>query len=117
MGKIPGSAHANLSLGGLVMVGGVYGYWKKGSTPSLVAGLTIGSLLLGSGYMIATNTDRMYEAHCLATATSGLMAVAMGGRFVSTGKFMPAGMVATLGAIGCAYNLQKALEWAPSKKE
>jgi uncharacterized membrane protein (UPF0136 family) len=109
MGKIPGSAHVNLSLGGLVMVGGAYGYWKKGSTPSLVAGLTIGSLLLGSGYMIATNSDRMYEAHC--------MAIAMGGRFVSTGKFMPAGMVATLGALGCAYNLQKALEWAPGKKE
>jgi uncharacterized membrane protein (UPF0136 family) len=116
MGKIPGSAHVNLSLGGLVLVGGAYGYLKKGSAPSLVAGLTIGSLLMGSGYLIAA-TDHIYEAHCLATATSGVMALAMGGRFVSTGKFMPAGLVATLGAIGCAYNLNKALEWAPAKKE
>jgi uncharacterized membrane protein (UPF0136 family) len=114
MGKIPGSAHVNLSLGGLVMAGGVYGYFKKGSTPSLIAGLTVGSVLVGSGYLIAA-TDHVYHGHCLATATSGLLALAMGGRFASTGKFMPAGMVATLGAVGCAYNLQKALEWAPTK--
>lgn len=114
MGKIPGSAHLNLGLGGLVIAGGTYGYFKKGSTPSLIAGLSVGSLLMGSGYLIAA-TDRVYEGHCLATASSGLLALAMGSRFVSTGKFMPAGMVATLGALGCAYNLNKALEWAPTK--
>ena len=72
MTKIPGAAHPNLALGGLVIVGGALGYIRKGSTPSLIAGLTFGSLLLGSGYMIA-KTDSQYQAHLLASGTSGLM--------------------------------------------
>lgn len=116
MGKIPGSAHANMTLGGLVIVGGAMGYVKKGSTASLVAGVTMGSLLLGSSYLIAS-TDSVFEGHCLATATTGAMAVAMGHRYVSTGKFMPAGLVATMGILGCAYNLHKATEWAPTKEK
>ena len=112
MSKIPGSAHANLGLGGLVIIGGAVGYLKKGSKPSLVAGLTFGSLLLGSGYMIA-KTDSQYEAHLLATGTTGIMSLAMSKRFFSTGKFMPAGLVAVLGAAGCAYNAKKSMEWAP----
>ena len=64
MSGIPGSAHANLSLGGLVIIGGAIGYLKKGSVPSLAAGLTFGSLLIGSGYMIA-KTDSQYQAHLL----------------------------------------------------
>jgi uncharacterized membrane protein (UPF0136 family) len=114
MSKIPGSAHANLSLGLLVIAGGSMGYVRKGSKASLVSGLTIGSLLLGSGYMIA-KTDNIYEGHLLATGASGIMALAMGQRFFSTGKFMPAGLVAVIGVAACAYNLNKAQEWAPSK--
>jgi len=114
MSNIPGSAHANLSLGGLVIIGGAIGHIKKGSKISLIAGLSIGSLLLGSGYMIA-KTDKQFEAHCLAASATGVMALAMGSRFVKTGKFMPAGLVASLGVAGCAYNVHKALEWAPAK--
>lgn len=110
---IPGSAHVNLSLGGLVMVGGAMGYVRKGSTPSLIAGLTFGSLLLGSGYMIAFSDDSQYQGHLLATGTSGLMALGMGSRFIKTQKFMPAGLIAVLGAGACAYNYNKSIEWAP----
>lgn len=114
MSKIPGSAHLNLSLGGLVLVGGAYGYLKKGSTISLLAGVGVGSLLIGSGYMIA-KTDKQYEGHLLATATTGLLALTMGHRYLIVGaKFMPAGMVAILGAASCAYNASKSMEWAPS---
>mmetsp|Transcript_1674 Transcript_1674/g.2401 ORF Transcript_1674/g.2401 Transcript_1674/m.2401 type:complete len:117 (+) Transcript_1674:111-461(+) len=116
MSKIPGVAHLNLSLGGLVIVGGTIGYLKKGSKVSMIAGLGVGSLLIGSGYMIA-KTDKVYEAHLLATAASGVLAVAMGQRFVNTGKFMPVGMVAVIGAAGCAYNAMKTSEWAPSKSD
>jgi len=115
MSKIPGSAHANISLGGLVIIGGAIGHIKKGSKISLIAGLSIGGLLLGSGYMIA-KTDKQYEAHCLAASATGVMALAMGTRFIKTAKFMPAGLVAALGVAGCAYNVNKALEWAPSKE-
>jgi uncharacterized membrane protein (UPF0136 family) len=114
MSGIPGSAHVNLSLGGLVIVGGCMGYMRKGSKVSLVAGVTIGSLLLTSGYLIA-KTDRVFEGHCLAVGSSGVMALAMGPRYLSgSAKFMPAGLVAVLGATACAYNVAKAMEWAPS---
>jgi uncharacterized membrane protein (UPF0136 family) len=112
-GKIPGSAHLNLSLGGLVIVGGCIGYFRKGSRMSLIAGVSLGSLLLGSGYMIA-KTDYVYEGHVLASTTSGIMSIAMGQRYLQTMKFMPSGMVATLGTLACAYNVMKAMEWAPT---
>mmetsp|Transcript_23031 Transcript_23031/g.54657 ORF Transcript_23031/g.54657 Transcript_23031/m.54657 type:complete len:126 (+) Transcript_23031:367-744(+) len=107
-----GSSHLNFTLGGLVMAGGAMGYAKKGSVPSLVAGLTFGGLLLGSGILI--NKGDCYEGHLLASGVTGLMTIAMGKRFLSTGKFMPAGAVATLGAAGLAYNVKKALEWMPT---
>ena len=113
--KIPGSAHMNLSLGGLIIVGGAVGYLRKGSKVSLAAGLTAGSLLLGSSYLIA-KTDNVYEGHLLATGTSGLMALAMGKRYLASGKFMPAGLVTAIGVVACAYNANKSLEWAPSGK-
>ena len=102
----------NISLGGLVMVGGAMGYFRKGSTMSLVAGITFGSLLLGSGYLIAN--DQEYNGHLLGTGTSGIMALGMTQRFMSTGKFMPAGMVAVVGAAAAAYNAKKSMEWAPA---
>lgn len=116
MSQIPGSAHINLSLGGLVMAGGLVGYLKKGSHISLVSGITVGSLLLGSGYLIA-KTEHVYEGHVLATTTSSVLALAMGHRFVTTSKFMPAGFMAVLGAAACAYNFHKSREWAPAKEE
>ena len=43
------------------------------------------------------------------------MALGMAQRYLKTGKFMPAGLVAVLGAAWCAYNAKKSIEWAPSK--
>lgn len=115
MSNIPGSAHLNFSLGGLVILGGAVGYLKKGSKISLLAGLTFGSLLVGSGVLIVK--DEHFKGHSLAAGASGLMALGMGARFLKTGTFMPAGMVASLGAVACAYNVKKALDWAPTKEE
>jgi uncharacterized membrane protein (UPF0136 family) len=81
---------------------------------SAVAGLSFGGLLVGSGVLITQGES--YKGHALASGVIGLMKLAMGKRFLSTGKFMPAGMVATLGAAGLAYNVQKALEWMPAKE-
>ena len=100
-------------MGGLVLVGGAMGYLRKGSMISLVAGVTCGGLLIGSGVLI-TNGES-FKGHGLAAGCTGLMTVAMGQRFLSTGKFMPAGMVASLGAVGLAYNVKKAIEWMPEK--
>lgn len=103
------------SLGGLCLVGGAIGYLKKGSKISLAAGLGIGSLFLTSGYLIA-KTDRVYEGHLVAAGTATLLTAAMGQRFMSTGKFMPAGLLAVLGIVALGYNGNKAMEWAPSGK-
>lgn len=112
----PGSAHLNFTLGGLVAVGGAVGYFKRGSVPSLVAGLAFGGLLVGSGVLI-TNGES-FQGHALASGVTGIMTAAMARRFVTTGgKFMPAGMVATVGAAGLAYNVKKTLEWMPDKGE
>ena len=92
------------------------GYLKKGSKISLIAGLGIGSLFLGSGYLIA-KTDRVYEGHLLAASTATLLTAAMGQRLFSTGKFMPAGLLTVLGLVALGYNGNKAMEWVPSKSD
>jgi uncharacterized membrane protein (UPF0136 family) len=89
------------------------GYWKKGSKVSLLAGVACGGMLLGSGYMIA-KTEHIYQAHVLATGSSGVLALAMGRNYVKTRTLLPAGLVAVVGAAACAYNYQKALAWAPT---
>jgi uncharacterized membrane protein (UPF0136 family) len=111
----PGSAHLNFTLGGLVAVGGAVGYFRRGSVPSLVAGLAFGGLLIGSGVLISRGES--FRGHALATGATGIMTAAMAQRYLSTGKFMPAGAVAALGAIGLAYNAKKALEWMPDKSD
>ena len=116
MPTIPGSAHPNLGLGVLTIAGGAFGYARKGSTASLVAGVGLGSLLLTSGYLISTR-ETPFEGHVLASLTSGVMAVAMGQRYMATGKLMPAGLVAGLGVAALAFNVNKAMEWAPSSSK
>mmetsp|Transcript_31291 Transcript_31291/g.65427 ORF Transcript_31291/g.65427 Transcript_31291/m.65427 type:complete len:111 (+) Transcript_31291:195-527(+) len=105
----PGSAHPAFGLGALTIAGGIVGYVRKGSKPSLGAGILCGGLLIGSGVMISG--DSQYSGHSLAAATSGLMTLGMGHRFFKTGKFMPAGLVSALGAVSLAYHFKKALEW------
>ena len=96
-------------------MGGTVGFLRKNSKASLVAGVVFGSALIGSGVLISQG-DHVYEGHLLACGASGIMSLAMGQRFLSSGKFMPAGMVAVLGAVSTAYHIQKALEWAPKKE-
>lgn len=105
----PGAAHPCFGLGGLLILGGTFGYVKKGSLPSLGAGLVTGSLLIGSGILISG--EHQFEGHSLAAGTSSVLAVGMGHRFVKTGKVMPAGVIAALGAVSAAFHVKKALEW------
>jgi uncharacterized membrane protein (UPF0136 family) len=112
MEKIPGGAHLNLTVGAVTILGGAAGFVRKGSKASLIAGLSVGGLLLGSGYLIAYSDDSVYRGYLLGAASSGLMAAAMGQRYMKTSKMMPSGAVAILGAATCAYNLHKSREWA-----
>jgi len=76
----------------LVATGGVIGYLKAGSIPSLVAGLSFGSVLGVGAYLTSVNPDNYY----LTFGTSTVLGSLMGYRFVNSGKFMPAGLIAIL---------------------
>jgi len=79
--------------GSLVLVGGVMGWVKAKSVPSLVSGLAFGAALIFVGYGIKLGHRNDVIA---AMVIAGLLAVIMGARFARSKKFMPAGLVAIL---------------------
>ncbi|CAG9836334.1 unnamed protein product [Diabrotica balteata] len=81
---IPGFLYA-----GLVAAGGVFGYYKAGSVPSLAAGVLFGGALAYG----AVETSRDPSNYTLQLATSSILAGVMGYRFYNSGKIMPAGVV------------------------
>ncbi|KAG0713129.1 Transmembrane protein 14C [Chionoecetes opilio] len=64
----------------------------KRSVPSLAAGLVFGSLLSFGAYQLSNNPNDYY----LTLGTSTVLGGIMGLRFINSGKFMPAGLVAGL---------------------
>ncbi|KAK2815055.1 hypothetical protein Q7C36_023321 [Tachysurus vachellii] len=74
----------------LVASGGVMGYVKAGSVPSLAAGLLFGGLAGFGAYNISQNSQNIW----VSLATSGTLATLMGKRFYNSRKIMPAGIVA-----------------------
>jgi uncharacterized membrane protein (UPF0136 family) len=83
--------------GALTIVGGVIGYVKAGSVPSIVAGVITGVLLLAAGFLLP---EHRVAGLAIAFVTSLLLAGQFIPKFVRTGKAMPAGMMSILSAIG-----------------
>ena len=83
--------------GALTIIGGIIGYVKAGSLPSIIAGSIAGVMLL-----IAASLLPEHRAAGLATALiiSLLLAAQFIPKFIRTGKAMPAGMMSILSAIG-----------------
>lgn len=75
-----------------VAVGGVVGYVKAGSVPSLCAGLLFGSLLGFGAYQLSVNPGNYY----LTLGTSSVLGGIMGMRFLNSGKFMPPGLITVM---------------------
>ncbi|KAM9322093.1 transmembrane protein 14C-like isoform 2-T2 [Pholidichthys leucotaenia] len=89
----------------LVSAGGVFGYIKAaratqptaqanvtatgGSVTSLLAGLLFGLLAAVGTYLMSQNPKNVW----LSLGTAGTLAVVMGLRFLSSWKFMPAGLM------------------------
>ncbi|XP_003975402.1 transmembrane protein 14C-like [Takifugu rubripes] len=73
----------------LVTSGGLLGYVKAGSVASLAAGLLFGLFAALGAYMMSQNPKNIL----LSLGTSGTLTVVMGLRFLSSGKFMPAGFM------------------------
>lgn len=76
----------------VVAVGGVMGYIKAGSVMSLGAGVTFGSLAALGAYQMSADPAR-YQS---LLVVSCILAALMGYRYTNSGKFMPAGLVASL---------------------
>ncbi|CAL4064936.1 unnamed protein product [Meganyctiphanes norvegica] len=75
-----------------VAAGGVMGFVKAGSVPSLGAGLLFGSVLGYGAYQLSENPNNYY----LTLGTSTLLGGMMGMRYMNSGKFMPPGLVAIM---------------------
>ncbi|XP_020041813.1 transmembrane protein 14C [Castor canadensis] len=74
----------------LVATGGIIGYAKAGSVPSLAAGLFFGGLAGLGAYQLSQDPRNVW----VFLAASGTLAGIMGMRFYNSGKFMPAGLIA-----------------------
>ena len=81
----------------LTIAGGVIGYVKAASVPSIIAGSITGILLLVAAFLLPE-----HRAAGLATAfiVSLLLAAQFIPKFLRTGRVMPAGMVSILSVIG-----------------
>ncbi len=86
-----------LVFGALTIVGGIIGYVKAGSLPSIIAGAITGVLLLIAGALLPE-----HRAAGLATAfvISLLLAIQFVPKFIRTAKVMPAGLMSILSVIG-----------------
>jgi uncharacterized membrane protein (UPF0136 family) len=86
-----------LIFGALTIVGGIIGYVKAGSLPSIIAGAVTGVLLLIAGALLPE-----HRAAGLATAfvVSLLLAAQFVPKLIRTGKMMPAGLMSILSVIG-----------------
>ncbi|CAH3148982.1 unnamed protein product [Porites evermanni] len=88
----------------IVALGGVIGYMKAGSIPSLAAGLTFGGISAAAAHQTSAHPRNLWVMLVTSLVLSGVM----GTRFMKTGKFMPAGLVAGLSvaqAVHMSYRL------------
>jgi len=104
-----GSSHLSFTMATLVSAGGIAGYVKGKSVPSLAAGLFFGGVFAGAGYLI--NNGRELDGFKTGLYSSALLSGMMGARFLKNRKFMPAGMLATVGLASCGYHGKKSVEW------
>jgi len=82
------------------------GYVTKGSKASLVAGSTFGGLLMLSAFFISKSSEsRSTKGNILGSSVSAMLGYVMGKKFLVSKKFMPAGLLAFLSAVGFVYNL------------
>ncbi|KXS18305.1 TMEM14-domain-containing protein [Gonapodya prolifera JEL478] len=92
MTTVTGSAHPAFALSAITTAGGIIGYAKSGSRPSLIAGVSFGVLYGAAAYLINANKSGGVE---LATATSLLLTAAMAPRAVRSGGKAPVPTVLT----------------------
>eukprot|EP00455_Lapot_gusevi_P033742 TRINITY_DN3696_c0_g2_i1.p1 TRINITY_DN3696_c0_g2~~TRINITY_DN3696_c0_g2_i1.p1 ORF type:complete len:113 (+),score=43.91 TRINITY_DN3696_c0_g2_i1:57-395(+) len=111
MTRMTGGAHLPATMAVLCGLGGVAGFAKSKSTPSLAAGLALSAAFGASAYMI-TSTDQVASGYLCGTVASGVMTAAMASRFVKTRSVFPAGVLALIGGLSLAYHGSKYIQWS-----
>lgn len=74
----------------LVATGGIVGYVKAGSVPSLAAGFLFGGLAGVGAYQISNDPNNIW----VSLGTAGTLSAVMGKRFYGSRKLFPAGVMA-----------------------
>jgi uncharacterized membrane protein (UPF0136 family) len=81
----------------LTIAGGIVGYVKAGSVPSIIAGAITGVLLLVAAFLLP-------EHQALGLGTALIVSLLLAGYFIrkylQTGTVMPAGIMSVLSVIG-----------------
>jgi uncharacterized membrane protein (UPF0136 family) len=81
----------------LTIAGGVIGYVRAGSMPSIIAGSISGILLIVAAFLLP---DHLVAGLVVGLVVSLLLAGQFIPKFIRTGKAMPAGMMSILSVIG-----------------
>jgi uncharacterized membrane protein (UPF0136 family) len=87
---------AAIAYGLLALVGGIYGYVKVRSVPSLVSGVVSGLVLLVGGVLQSQGNTLGLP---LSAVVTGVLLVVFAIRWVKTQKFMPAGLMCLTGLV------------------
>jgi uncharacterized membrane protein (UPF0136 family) len=98
------SAWIILAYGLLVLVGGMIGYQKAHSVPSLIAGSVSAGLLLACAFGMFRNSVLAYYLSIALTFALSLFFIY---RFAITGNFMPAGMMTVISICAFAFVVVK----------
>ncbi|KAJ6630493.1 Transmembrane protein, partial [Pseudolycoriella hygida] len=87
--------YVSFAFAAVVAIGGIIGYVKAQSTPSLIAGLIFGVILAVGAYL---NSPKLFSNanSYLLLITCFVLGSFMGCRFYNSKKFMPAGLIALL---------------------
>ncbi|XP_076636185.1 transmembrane protein 14C [Colletes latitarsis] len=94
-----------------VAAGGIFGYVKSNSIPSLGAGLLFGTILGYGAYQVSVDQKNV---GVFLGASSTLCGV-MGYRFYNTGKISPAGIITILSAVMIVRTINRYFTATPLK--
>ena len=85
-----------IAYGVLVAAGGIFGYVKSQSRPSLIAGSVSGLFLIAAGLLVLMGVA---AGAYFGFAVTVVLVVLFGMRFGKTRKFMPSGMMLALSVV------------------
>ena len=77
----------------LMIGGGIAGFAKAHSVPSLIAGVLSGTVLLGIHTKIGARAEWAFQ---MAAAVAGILCISMAQRYFKSHHFMPSGLILCL---------------------